>query len=143
MLSVMGWNPWAALRARDDIEFDIGRLPEGLRAVSARYPGIAVIALQQGLGQVERAAALAHELIHLEWGTHCQRAQRHLQIRDEEAVEDEVADRLVPPGELRRFWVQAEESGHNVHPHEVAEAFHVPERLAERAMRRLLARLDS
>lgn len=134
------WNPWAELKYRHDIEFGIGPVPAGRKAMSVDYPGQPVIAMAAGLSQVERNAALAHELVHLERGTHCRATDRRLLVREEEAVEDVVADRLVPRVELQEFWVRAEQTGQHVHPHEVAEHFHVPEELAERAMRRLIDR---
>lgn len=138
MYSMGGWNPWAELRGRTDIEFGIGPLPGERDAMTVNYPGQPVIALRPGLSQVERRRAMAHELIHLERGTYCQSVDRQLLSREEAEVENVLTDRLVPPDELRVFWVRAEMLDEHVLPHQVAEHFDVPEDVAERAMQRLL-----
>lgn len=134
----MGWNPWDALAARDDIEFGVGDLPGGRHGMSCAYPDQPVIAIQRGLTQVERRIAVAHELVHLEWGTHCQQTGQHLQVRDEAAVWDEVARRLVDLDELRTYVVRMEQAAERVEPWMVAEEWYVTDAIAERAMRLLL-----
>ena len=56
---------------------------------------------------------------------------------DEEAVEDEVARRLVPRKELHRWLVTRGLDEKQVKAWHVAEEFHVPVSVAERAVRLL------
>lgn len=128
-----GWNPWAALGDHPDIEVQFTAMADR-DGWSVPYPGRPVILLEERLTQVERNAALAHELVHLERGWPCQASWA-----EEERVHDEVARRLVPLGRLLRWVVQLERAGETVEPWMAAEEFHVPEHVAERAMRMLLA----
>lgn len=130
-----GWNPWRALHGpwlKAKVRFD--DLPDGVDAVSCPYPGRPAIVIQRGLTQRERNVALAHELVHLERGGTCQA----ISWREERAVEDEVARRLVPLDELRRFVVDHERMGDHVHAWQVAEEWWVTEPVARRALELLL-----
>ena len=129
-----GWNPWVALRELEHAETAHLSLPEGVVGASVPYPGRPVILLDDGLTQVERNAVLAHELIHLERGGSCAAST----WRDEEAVEDEVARRLVPLNELHGWVVTRELDEAQVEVWHVADEFHVPQYVAERAMRLLM-----
>jgi hypothetical protein len=92
-----------------------------------------VILLDERLTQVERNAALAHELVHLERDWPCR-----ADWAEEERVHDEVARRLVPLDVLHRWLVPRELDEAQVEAWHVAEHFHVPEPVAERAVRLLL-----
>lgn len=129
-----GWNPWQALREWQAAELSMAELPNGVAAVSCPYGDRPAIVLDPSLTQVERNAALAHELIHLERGGTCAGAG----WAEEERVEDEVARRLVPLGELLVWVVKLEQADVRVEPWMVAEEFHVPDAVAERAMRLLM-----
>lgn len=128
-----GWNPWAALRARRDVELVITPLPPACGGAAYWAPEDlpAVIVLDRGLTQVERNAALAHELVHHERGlVGCRRV-------DERGVEDEVARRLVPVDDLAALRAIAELNELTVEAWQVAEDFGVPDAVALRAMRLL------
>lgn len=129
-----GWNPWHALREWQAAELQMVELPSGVDAASCPYGDRPAIVLDPSLTQVQRNAALAHELVHLERGGTCAGAG----WAEEERVEDEVARRLVPLGELLVWLVKLEQADVRVEPWMVAEEWHVPEPVAERAMRLLV-----
>lgn len=137
------WNPWRGLRDRDDVIVLFGELPEGLRACHQRRGRSHVLVITSDAGQVERNHLLAHELVHIERGGGCPTDPampedwRHSVTREERRVEDEAVRRLVPLGELRRWVVQREQACEHVEVWLVAEEWHVPEEVAERAMRLL------
>ena len=100
------------------------------------YPDHPVILLDDGLTQVERNAALAHELVHLERGWPCRAPWA-----EEERVHDEVARRLVPLDQLHRWVVERERSDLNVEVWEVADVWWVPDVVASCALRLLYQRI--
>lgn len=140
------WNPWRTLRELVDVEFDTAPLPRGVSGLLAVYPDARVVIVDDQLTQVERNAALAHELVHLERGIPCRahdRRWRHLAAREEQAVEDEVARRLVPLDALKDYVVRRESVCERVEPWQVAEDWRVPERVAIRAMQLLYDDINS
>jgi hypothetical protein len=128
------------LRDHPEITFDRAPLPEGLDAVVARWPdGDAVIVLSTELGRRQRNAALMHELVHLERGGGADTAGmpdgwRPVVARDEHQVDDEVARRLVPVDELRRFIRGRLDSDMPVSVIDVAGEFDVIDEVARRAL---------
>jgi hypothetical protein len=101
--------------------------------------GSSVIALCRSLTQVERRSVLAHELIHDERGGGCDgdfmpAEWAAVVAREERLVDDTAVLRLVPPSELLRCCVELEMACTHVEPHHIAEAFHVTEDVARRAL---------
>lgn len=136
----MAVDPWEMLAKQPDVMFWREPLPASTGGAAYATDGdVAVIRLDPSLDQRERRAAVLHELIHHRDGVPC--GDRRSKWLTCQAIEDEVADLLIPPAELRTWWVAAEELGEHVTPDVIAEAFHTPQDLAERAMRRLLQRL--
>lgn len=127
-----GWNPWAALAGMPEVEVQFVRMADRL-GWSIPYPGRPVVLIDERLSQVDKNAVLAHELVHLERDWPCR-----ANWAEEERVHDEVARRLVPRDELHRWLVSRELDEAQVEAWHVAEEFHVPEPVAERAVRLLL-----
>lgn len=93
-------------------------------------------------GRVRRRCLLAHELVHDERSGGCHAdfmpaAWRTVVRREEGWVNDIVADRLVPPDELRAMCDRAVESGEAITVADVANEFDVTDQVAARALRRL------
>lgn len=139
------WNPWAALRARPELELDLVALPAVVGgAVYAPQDNCAVILIDTALSRRDRKAALGHELVHHERGGGCPTneampPQWDAVIRREElVVEAEVARRLVPADELRGMLTRmgASELG-GASAADIAEHFDVPEDVAIAAVRQL------
>jgi hypothetical protein len=134
------WKPWQALREREHLVFALERLPAGTGgAVYARRQARGAIVIDPGLGRRQRKAALAHELVHEERGGGCDHPGMlptwHPVVgRDENAVQDEVARRLVPLDELLAFCRRQAEVEGAVEAWEVAEEFDVPDTVARRAL---------
>lgn len=131
------WNPWAALRALEEISVVFRRLPRGMRGCIGQRGVSAVIVIDDRLGQLERNAVLAHELVHYErnggaWHAGQPPTWAAVVARDEAAVDDEVARRLIPPDELARYVDGRVDLGDAVMPWEIADEFGVPERIAAR-----------
>jgi hypothetical protein len=106
----------------------------------ARAAARAAIVIDPGLGRRQRKAALAHELVHDEWGGGCEHrgmlpTWHPVVSRDENRVHDEVARRLVPIAELEAFCQHRADVDGGVEPAAVAEEFDVPWEVAARAMR--------
>lgn len=136
---------WSELASRAHIVFRLDpRLPDAAGG-AAYWPrgDRAALIVDKRLGQRERKAAVAHELVHDERGGACQgdgmpAIWGAVVAREEHHVEREVARWLVPLDELVAFierHTSAEELGVTVW--EVAEAFDVPDYVAERALREL------
>lgn len=86
------FDPWGALRRLTHIHISFVRMPDG---VPGRTDGLRVIWLDKNLQQVERRCALAHELVHIEFGHDgCQQPSVERQVRTE------TARRLIPIGAL-------------------------------------------
>lgn len=136
-----GWSPWRALREREHVTFRRVALPAGVGGgLFVRWPdGRAVVAVDEELGQAERRAVLAHELVHDERGALPAGAPAWLEAKEEAAVDAVVAERLVPSDELRAWAREAFELADAVEAWQVAERFGVPEAVARRAVVRALA----
>lgn len=134
------WNPWADLKARGDVIVLFGPVPAGVRAVHEMRGRAHVILLPDDATQVERNHLLAHELVHVERGGGCPGAGLTHEpwgpvvAREEQRVEEIVAQRLVPVDRLLRLAWEACESEGRLDPWVVAERFAVPQHVAERAL---------
>ena len=139
----MSWNPWRALRSRTHIVFRLAVLPDAAQgAVYWPRGGRAAIIIDPRLPRAERNAALAHELVHDERGGGADHpgmpaSWAPVVARDEAAVDQEVARRLVPPAELVRFCEVMALLDIGVTAHEVAEHFDVPPAVAGAALLQL------
>jgi hypothetical protein len=139
----VAWHPWAELRRREHLVFALEELPAATGgALYAQRGGRAAIVIDPALGRRQRKAALAHELIHDEWGGGCEYkgmlpTWHPVVSRDENRVHDEVARRLVPLDELKAFCRRHSDLGEAVEAWEVAEHFDVPDAVAARALGRL------
>jgi len=134
------WNPWRALRSRHHLQLVWATL-EGAEGLFDP-PGF--IWLDDRLGRRHRNAVLAHELIHDERRGGCDLAGMPASwsavvARDEAAVDDEVARRLVPVGELADYCRGLVGLGLGVTAADVAEHFDVTDTVAERSVALLLA----
>lgn len=129
----ISWNPWTVLCDRPDIDLTWAPLPCGVRGQITQRGNRWVITLDPRLDQIERRAALTHELIHHERGLPRTGLPDALRIRDELAVHAEVARRLIPPAELARFIAQRRSLGEPVTVACIATEFRVPERVARHA----------
>jgi hypothetical protein len=100
----------------------------------------AAIVIDPSLDQVDRNAALAHELIHLERGGGAEHGGmpddwEAVVARDEAAVDAEVARRLCPLEELIPWAARRVAAGETVEAWQVAEEWGIPERIARLAIR--------
>jgi hypothetical protein len=132
-----GWNPWAAATRLPALEIWFGDVPEG--ATWHRIGGRDLITIDARARRRDRAALLAHELVHLERGVGYPLATAATMEREEAIVRRETARRLVPPQELAELVARRSE----VEPITaalVAEEFDVPEPVAAEALRALRAR---
>lgn len=137
-----GWNPWRALRERDHLDFRLAPLPHQLGALYWPRGRRAAIVIDPELNQVERRAALAHELVHDERGggaeaTGMPASWQPVVTREEHRVEAEVARRLVPVEELKELARQRSTLELPLTVEEVADAFDVPGAVATHAVQRL------
>ena len=138
----MAENPWAELRKRDHIVFALESLPAATGgALFARCAdGRTTILIDPALDRRARRAALAHELVHEHRGDGSDSggivpaSWRPVVARDERQVDDEVARWLVPLDQLEAFVERCLDFGAGVEVDEVADAFDVPEAVAERAL---------
>lgn len=99
------WDPWRAAEDRGVVvRVDpVADLLGGGLAVT--WDGVEIIVLSPSLDSATRRAVLAHELIHLERGRGIDEPEMPPTwsaevAREESAVDDEVARRLVPAGRL-------------------------------------------
>lgn len=118
-------NPWAELREAENVTLVWAKLPAGVQGLYIDRPP--TILLDTGLSRVERNATLCHELVHHHRGL---TGDPRLDERD---VDNEVARRLVPLDELAELVAAICDDGTPVMAWEIAEAFDVPQRVAERA----------
>lgn len=127
-------HPWRELRGREHLV--VGFHPMAGEAGGAFYfrrGGRAAIVIDPRLGRRRREAALAHELIHDEWGP-CQHHDHVITCREEARVRAEVARWLVPLELLEEMASQFTEIGTLVDAHLVAEWFDVTEDVAQLAL---------
>lgn len=117
------------------VDFAFAALPAGVDGRSYPLPhGRAGIELDHGLDQVDRKATCGHELIHVErriWFDDT--APTLLVVKEEEAVERELARRMVPLPELASF-AASRAQFEPITAALVAEEFGVPYRVAYRAL---------
>lgn len=133
---MQGWDPWAEADRRG-LYPELVDLPHDCQAVRFQDWRGTMILLDRDLEGPERAAALAHELVHDERGGcigHGPATWRPLRAREEHQVEAEVARRLVPVKLLARFCDRMADLGEGVGPDEVMGEFDVPRRVAEAAL---------
>ncbi len=142
------YDPRSVIEARPDVllVFDevAGLMGGGLHA---RRGSVGVIVVDPHLGEADRRAVLTHELVHHERGDpmtdlDAPAGLELLRDREERAVDDEVARRLVPTELLRSLIGRAHDlapgaTGAGIGPSEVAEHFEVPPAVARRALERL------
>jgi len=131
------------LRELQEVDFALVDLPAGLRAVCCERDGAVAILIDRRLAPVERLAALAHELVHLERGGSGYKPGipprlQALVAMEERRVDVVVADRLVPPMELLTL-VDSRSDVEPITAELVADEFGVPPHVAELALRRLAA----
>lgn len=141
------WSPWGAVGQLDHVEVVRAILPDQVGGVCARLGDRVVIVLDQRLSQAERRVTLAHELVHLERDSIdcCFWAQADgkwtgLRIREEMAVNREVARRLVPMDQLRPVVTAEVGLGHQVTARLIAERFNVTDRVAHLALEAFILR---
>ncbi len=139
----MPWNPWRELRRRSHIVFRLAILPDETGG-GVYWPraGRAALIIDPRLSRVDRRAVLAHELVHDERGGGADHSDMPpswapVVARDEAAVDQEVARRLVPADLLLRFCEVMALLDIGVMAHHVAEHFDVPESVAGVALRML------
>lgn len=133
----LGWNPWAALRARPATVLVWQLLSGAGGAAEVGSDGREVVVLDPRLGRRDRRAVLAHELIHLERRILPMSTSAAVVAREEHQVRRETVRRLVPPDQLRRF-VAARSSVEPMTAALVADEFDVPESIAASALDALL-----
>ena len=141
------WNPWSALRERRHIHFELRALPASTGGgfyVPVR--GRAGIFIDPRLRRVERRCVLAHELVHDERRGGCDApymppSWRAVVAREENWVDDAVADRLVPSDELAALCASRVEARLEVTAADVADHFDVTPDVAARALLHLKRRL--
>ncbi len=127
------WCPWAAAEA-DGVLVRAHPVADLLGGALCSWRGQrAIVVLSPRLSSVERRVALAHELVHLERGGGIDLpgmppGWAAVVAREEAAVDDEVARRLVPRGALRAL-------GPDIGLTEAAELLAVTAELIERALR--------
>ena len=139
------WNPWRALRERRHLEMRRVDLPDEVGgAVYWPTRDFVAVLIDKRLGRVERRCALAHELVHDERGGGVPSEGmppqwEAIRVKDEHAVDDEVARRLVPLDELASVVSAMSDLGEGVEAWQVAEHFDVTEAVARRALELLAA----
>ena len=138
------WNPWRALRERDHILFRRDSVAAEMGgALYARKGRRAAIVIDPALPRRERAAALAHELVHDERGggrdfEEFPDTWDALVARDELQVHREVARRLVPIDALREYCERLATTYEPVRVADVVEEFDVSADVALMALRLML-----
>ena len=131
----MAWNPWRTLRTRRHITLHRTPLHGPLRGIYAPRGDRAVILLDTNLSRRERAATLAHELVHDERGGGADAewmpaTWAAVVARDEATVERIAALRLLPADELVEWLASRIDLG-GVTAWEIADAFDVTETVAK------------
>jgi hypothetical protein len=140
MAAAARYNPWRDLRRRAHLELAWAEL-DGARGVIVGYGPQRVVYLDHRLRRRDRAAVLAHELVHDERGIlYDHTTPPALVDKEEVTVERIVARRLVPGDELRRLVAGRTADGDPVDARLVADEFDVADDVAELALE--LLRLD-
>ena len=140
------WDPWQALTERPHLIY--ARMDVAAEAGGALYWPVGdyvALLIDPAANRVQRRCLLAHELVHDEFDGGCDAdfmpsTWDAVVMRVEGWVDDIVADRLVPPGQLRRFCERIGGLGMGVTPADVAAEFDVTEDVAARALCRLAGR---
>lgn len=137
MTGTTGWDMWTAAERHGDLVVSHHPLPS-ITGGGLYWPADpAVILLDTSLEEPVRGEVLAHELVHHERGP-----DGWSVAREEDAVNDEVARRLVPRDELLEHVRGRLALGEGAAPDDVAERFGVSERVATRALRLLYWETD-
>lgn len=142
------YDPRSVIEARPDVVLvfdEVARLMGG--GLHARRGSVGVIVIDPQLGEADRRAVLTHELVHHERGDPVVGLDAPdrlglLRDREERAVDEEVARRLVPTDLLRALVGPSQGVGQDdldagIGPAEVAEHFDVPPAVARRALEQL------
>ena len=141
-MSGVRWNPWAALKARPDLELGYAHFSDDVLAMVREHDDWTAIVLNSRLGRRERRCTLAHELGHVELGIGaCAYTLpsnfRTNRIQQEAQVEAWVATRLVPRDELAPLIDSLVDAGIPPERWYIAEEFDVTDDVAQRAMEML------
>ena len=131
------WQPWIELRHRPDIAVLLVDFPAGpVRALCVIRGSTRIVLIDRELSDLDRRAALTHELVHIERGSVPAEAPGWAVAKEERHVDRIAARRLVPAGELRRF-VEARTTIGPVSALDIAEQFDVSVPVAIRACEEL------
>lgn len=126
-----------------DVHVHLVDLPEEAGgAVLVRKGPRSVVLIDKKLTRPERTAALAHEVIHLERGGpgrchHPSRSWEAVVLREELAIDREVAARLAPIEQLARLVRRWDRIGEPITVEAVATELDVAQRVAQVALERL------
>lgn len=136
------WNPWRDLRAREHIELAWAYLQSGRGRIDDVGGGRRRITLDARLDRRSRCATLGHELVHDERGGGCDvegmpPGWQAIVARDEQAVEAEVARRLVPLDELGEYIHRRVSSDMTVCVPDVVEEFDTTPEVAREALHQI------
>lgn len=131
------WDVWEAAERADDLVVRQHPLPAVTGGGVYWRDDPSLIILDPGLVEPLRGEVLAHELVHHERGL-----RPWSVAREEQAVDDLVAHRLVDWGELVEHVRGRLALDLGVGPDDVAHAFGVSERVATRALRLLYSDTD-
>jgi len=137
------WSPWQAIRNMDDLQVGLVDLPEEAGgAILARRGERSVVLIDKNLSRVERTAALAHELVHLERGGpgrchHPSRSWEAVVLREELIIDREVAARLAPIEALARLVTRYDRLGEAVTVNTVAAELDISVGVARIALERV------
>lgn len=139
-------NPWRALRDREHITFAFDPVAAFLGGgLYAKQGDRSVIMIDPALSRRQRAAVLAHELVHDERVVDATAAMPPswdaVRTRLHIAVDDEAVVRLLPLVLLEAFCRRHVEAMGVVTLHDVAEEFDCAEWVAKRALELLIERL--
>lgn len=141
------WDPWKALSERPHLIY--GRMDIAAAAGGGLYWPVGkyvAVLIDPAADRVRTRCLLAHELIHDERDGGCcadymPPTWDAVVMRIEGWIDDEVADRLVPPEDVWAFCERVSGLGMGVTPADVAAEFDVTEEVAERALSRLAVQL--
>lgn len=114
-------------------------MPPGVRGLLAQRDGNSVILIDRSLPPAERLAVLAHELAHIDrggsgWEPGIPASLGVVVEREERRVDDLVARRLVPRGDLAEYVAAMVDLGEPVTAASTADRFEVSVDVAQRAL---------